>query len=162
MSGVALPAIQAAAVGSDFELILEASLQRSYMCVKARLRNPLSCPVWAGRQERAVQHLKAFKIMRLWHWRLQLQTEEKTLMTWCCFQMKIQLFKVWCISCITLHMTWDMLEAVLITVTFSRLTRKADSSLCRSLSMVLTTSVTYISQTSLISTNGMLGRGLKG
>lgn len=68
------------------------------------------------------------------------------------------------LNCITLHMTWDMLEAVLITVTFSRLTRKADSSLCRSRSLVLPVSVTYINQTSLISTgewntNGMLGSG---
>lgn len=126
------------------------------MGVKTRLRNTLSCPLWAGRQERAIQHLKAFKIMRLWHRWLQLHTERQQKREQ--LLKKIQVFEVWCmmvrdeLNCITLHMTWDILEAVLITVTFSRLTRKADSSLCRSLSLMLPVSVTYISQPSLIST----------
>lgn len=75
MPRVALPPVQAAAVRTHFELVLVASLQRPHLGLEAGHGHLVCRPVGAGRQQRAVQNLKAVQVMRLGGQGLQLLRE---------------------------------------------------------------------------------------
>lgn len=75
MLGVALAAVQVAAVGPHFELVLVSPFQGANYSLQVRLGYPLGQPLGAGRKERAEEDLKAVQMMQLWPGRQQLWTQ---------------------------------------------------------------------------------------
>lgn len=62
---VAFSSVQVASIGANFKFILISPFQGAYMSLEFGHADFFSCPVRSGRQNRAIEHLKAIQVVWL-------------------------------------------------------------------------------------------------